>query len=296
VKRARKFISLLFLCEFFACGSLLAQNCEGLNHVADMQAPQSIHLRIYHNFLVVAEGGFSCAGERQNFVLDTGASPSIINSRLANRLELTTRQSFTNTFGNPTASRTAIVAEIDLGPVRVLSLPVQIQDLSRLERDLGLPIAAVIGFDVLSKSNFCLDYENKRLTFACASEGGISISVGRQAGIAVAKVTLDGRPARMLVDTGSDRVVLLAGNSAESNQLVLNRKSQENTDVSGQVMRTQVLFGKNMALGTEHFNLRKVYVLPGNRDPEFDGLLGVRALGFRVVAYNRASATMFLQK
>jgi hypothetical protein len=49
-------------------------------------------------------------------------------------------------------------------------------------------------------------------------------------------------------------------------------------------------------LGGEHFTLKKAYFILGSADPAFDGFLGVRALGFRTVAYDHVHATIYLQK
>ena len=49
--------------------------------------------KIYRHFLVVAVGQFGDTFEHQNFLLDTGAAPSIINARLVKRLGLETRTS-----------------------------------------------------------------------------------------------------------------------------------------------------------------------------------------------------------
>jgi len=40
----------------------------------------------------------------------------------------------------------------------------------------------------------------------------------------------------------------------------------------------------------------RAYLVPGSADPAFDGLLGVRALGFRSLSYDQATGTLFLQK
>jgi predicted aspartyl protease len=262
--------------------------------------PQSISLRIYRDFLIIAEGRFGCGHELENFVLDTGVAPSVINRRVSKSLGLEPRPSAMSIMGEVTPTESAILPEIDLGPIRVISLPVQIEDLSRLERDLGMRVAGILGLDVLSKANFRLDYDKKRLTFENSpfeksDTSGIPVPFDAKAGIAVANVKLDGKASRMLVDTGSDRVVFLEGGSKATEDLA-QKASWENQGMAGQTMRTQILFGREIVLGAERFTLAKTYLLPGDRDPAFDGVLGVRALGIRAIAYDRTSALMFLQK
>jgi hypothetical protein len=61
-------------------------------------------------------------------------------------------------------------------------------------------------------------------------------------------------------------------------------------------MEVQVLLAPDIVLGGKHFALEKAYLIPGGSHPAFDGILGVRALGFRAIAYDQARAAIYLQK
>jgi hypothetical protein len=257
--------------------------------------PQSIPLKIYRDFLVVAEGQFGSAPERQNFVLDTGTAPSIINERLVRQLWLATTSSTITALGKTMPTQAATIPEIKLGPIVAASLPVRVQNLSRLERDLGIPVAGIIGLDVLSKSSFHLDYEKKVIEFGDMSDDGIPVNLDASAGIAVALVRLGGRDVRMLVDTGSDRVVLLGGNFVEVGWLALRNTLRSGTSLLDE-MHVQEFSASEITLDGQHFSTRKAYFVPGSTDPVFDGLLGVRALGFRGLSYDQARGTIYLQK
>jgi hypothetical protein len=258
--------------------------------------PHSIPVKIYRNFLMVAEGKFGGAPERQNFVLDTGTAPSIIDIRVARELGLATIPSTFTAVGETILTQAAIITEIELGPIRAVSLPVKVQNLSRLESDFGVPIAGIIGLDVLSKSSFHLDYDKGQIEFGDMSRTGIPVHFDSRAGIAVAEVRLAGKPVRMLVDTGSDRLVLLGGNFAEVGWLALRNTSQSGASLVDQGMRVQVFSAPDIVLGGKHFSSDRAYFVPGSADPSFDGLLGVRALGFRGLSYDQACGTIYLQK
>jgi hypothetical protein len=49
---------------------------------------QIVPLKIYRDFLLVAKGQFGPAAESENFIIDTGTAPSIINESLVARLGL----------------------------------------------------------------------------------------------------------------------------------------------------------------------------------------------------------------
>jgi hypothetical protein len=255
-----------------------------------------VPLKIYRNFLVVAEGQIGGVSETQNFILDTGSSPSIINARLAMRLGLSTTPSKTTALGKAVPLQAATIPEIELGPIRAFSLPVLVNDLWQLEHDCGLPIAGIIGLDVLSKSSFRLDYDASEIEFGPASHEGIPVHFDAHAGIAVAELTLQGRPMRLLVDTGSEIVVLLGGNFAETGWLELRNTAKRGTSLAKENTRLQIFSAPDILLGGQHFSKDEAYVVPGITDPGFDGMLGVRALGFRALSYDRASETIFLEK
>jgi predicted aspartyl protease len=258
--------------------------------------PRSISVRIFRDYLVVAEGQFGDSLPHQNFVVDTGTAPSIINARSIRQLGLATTASTMIAMGKTIPTESAILPEVDLGPIRAVSVRVQVQDLSRLERDLGISVAGIIGLDVLSKSSFRLDYEKKELEFGAVSDEGIAVSFNERTGTAVAMVTLEGIPARLLVDTGSDRVAVLGGNLGAAKRLALRTTAQRGSSIADPSMEVQVFFAPELVFGGKHFSVEKAYFIPGGSYPAFDGIMGVRALGFRAIAYDQARAAMYLQK
>jgi hypothetical protein len=245
---------------------------------------------------VVAEGQFGGRLQHQNFVLDTGTAPSIIDTKSLRELGLATTASTMVAMGKVIPTGIAILPELDLGPLKAVSLRVQVQDLSRLERDLGISVAGIIGLDVLSKSSFRLDYEKKQMEFGQVSDEGIPVSFDARTGTAVALANIEGIPARLLVDTGSDRVAVLGRNLPDTKRLALRTTRQRGSSVADQGMEVQVFFAPDIAFGGKHFILEKAYFIPDASYPAFDGILGVRALGFRAIAYDQARARIFLQK
>jgi predicted aspartyl protease len=271
------------------------------NHSANLERSDDatlariIPLKIYRNFLVVAEGQIGGLPEAQNFILDTGSSPSIIDERAARRLGLATTLSKTTAIGKIIPIKSAMISDIELGPIRALSLPVLVEDLSRLERDCGIPIAGIIGLDVLSKSSFRLDYETSEIEFGPVAHEGIPVHFDARAGIAVAEVRLGSKPLRMLVDTGSEFLVLLGGNFAEAGWLDLRNTSQRGTSLADSNTSLQIFSAPDILLGGRHFSKDRAYFVPGSADPVFDGVMGVRALGFRALSFDQASETIFLE-
>ncbi len=293
----RKISSLFLFCGLLSSGSTCSENAPASPaRRAEAGIPRSIPLRIFRDYLVVAEGQFGDLLQHQNFVVDTGTAPSIINTRSVRELGLATTASTMTAMGKLVPADNAILPELELGPIRAVSLRVQVQDLSRLERDLGISIAAIIGLDVLSKSSFRLDYQKQEIEFGEVSDQGIPVSFDERSGTAVALVSLEGMPARLLVDTGSDRVAVLGRNLAQAQRLALRATAQRGSSIADQNMEVQIFFAPDIVFGGKHFILEKAYFIPGGSHPGFDGILGVRALGFRAIAYDQARAAIYLQK
>jgi predicted aspartyl protease len=170
-----------------------------------------------------------------------------------------------------------------------------VEDISRLESDFGISIAGIIGMDVLSKSSFRLDYDMGQIEFGEISHDGVPVHFDERAGIAVANVNIGDRSARMLVDTGAEFVVLLGGNFGELEGLTFRSTSQSGVSAADKKMRLEYFSVPDISLGGKHFNDATAYFVPGSADPVFDGLLGVRALGFRILSYDRTCETIYLQ-
>jgi predicted aspartyl protease len=297
VNAKRKISGLFLFCGLLSSGSTCAEKAPASPaRRAEAGIPRSIPLRIFRDYLVVAEGQFGDVLQHQNFVVDTGTAPSIINTRSVRELGLATTASTMTAMGKLIPTDNAILPELELGPIRAVSLRVQVQDLSRLERDLGISIAGIIGLDVLSKSSFRLDYQKKEMEFGEVSDQGIPVSFDERTGTAVALVSLEGMPARLLVDTGSDRVAVLGRNLAQAQRLALRATAQRGSSIADQNMEVQIFFAPDIVFGGKHFILEKAYFIPGGSHPAFDGILGVRALGFRAIAYDQARAAIYLQK
>jgi predicted aspartyl protease len=253
-------------------------------------------VRIYRDFLVVAEGQIGGAIQPRNFVVDTGTAPSIVSASLARELGLATAESTITAVGTLIPTRAATLPEVDLGPIRVFALPVQVQDLSRLEHDLGISVAGIIGLDALSKVSFRLDYKAKEIQFGEVSDAGIPVPFDSRVGMAIALVRVHGKPMRMVVDTGSEKVVLFGGNATWADTFGLRNTSVAASNVGEHLLRVQELLAPLLELGGERFVVEKAYLVPGSSDPRFDGLLGVRALGFRGIAYDQPHQQVYLQK
>ena len=243
---------------------------------------------------MVAEGQFGGTSERQNFIIDTGTSPSILNIGAARHLGLALTQAKLSAIGRDSETLAATVPEIRLGPLQAMSVPVLVADLSPVERDLNLPIAGILGMDVLGKSSFRLDYGNQLIEFGEIAPVGIPVNLSTRSDLPIAEIRIGGKLLRLLVDTGSDRLVFFGARSAaEFSPNTANSLLQGNSVASRVPVRT--VSPLDFEISGQRFH-QNAYFVPDSEEPLFDGLLSVRSLGIRVLSLDANRRVVYLLK
>jgi Aspartyl protease len=118
----------------------------------------------YRDYLVVVQG--SLGGKlRRKLIIDTGTDPSVLDTRAAQELHMAGAVGKLAVHDQVVDAQQAVLPSVQIGTLRAESLSVLIRDLGFLQKDLGIRIDAVIGLDVLSLSNFSINYTTKRIVF-----------------------------------------------------------------------------------------------------------------------------------
>lgn len=294
----RLFIRLgtLFLVGSWTWGaSLAATPPKNPSHHADHSIPRgTIPVKVYRGFLVVAQGQFGGTSERQNFIIDTGTSPSIVNISVAKTLGLTLSHAKLSAIGRDSQTLAAVVPEVRLGPLQALSVRVLVTDLSPLERDLSIPIAGILGMDVLGRNSFRLDYESHLIEFGEFAPLGIPVDLSTQAGLPIAEIKIGGKFLRLVVDTGAERLVFFGARSAAEFSPVAANSALRGASVAATVP-VRAVSPLEFELNGERFR-QDAYFVPGGEEPLFDGLLSVRALGIRELSLDANHRVVYLLK
>jgi predicted aspartyl protease len=289
-------LGTLFLAGSWTWGtSLAATPPRNPSHHSDHSIPRaSIPVKVYRGFLVVAEGQFGGEAAHQNFIIDTGTSPSILNIGAARQLGLPLSQAKLSAIGRESETFAATVSEIRLGPLQAMSVDVLVADLSSVERDLNLPIAGILGMDVLGKSSFRLDYGNQLIEFGEVAPAGIPVNLSTRADLPIAEIKVGGRLLHLLVDTGSDRLVFFGARSAaELSPNTVNSLLEGKSVASAVPVRATSSI--EFELSGQHYR-QNAYFVPDSEEPLFDGLLSVRSMGFRVLSLDASRRVVYLSK
>jgi len=247
-----------------------------------------ISITVRRGFWALAAGQIGGMRGKLNFVVDTGTSPSILNARLAKRMGLEITGGTLVAAGRTVETGQAVVPELELGPIQKTSLRMNVMDLSPWEKLLGVEIAGLIGMDVLGQTNFRLDYEKKELEFGGEAEQGIAVGYDSASGLALAEATVQGRRVRLIVDTGSDLVVVYGANWEGQKS-----ETRGGVGVAGREAAREIEKAE-MVLGGKSFSGSRTYCVPSAKGAGYDGFFGVRALKLRGVSFDRERQTMYL--
>src|SRR5580704_16041341 len=205
-----------------------------------IQAQSEIRFRLVRDTLVIVSLTANDQGPF-DFVLDTGADTTIVDSSLANTLSLVSAGSLQQTTlaGIQTLTRSSI-RSMAIGRGRVENVPVLVEDLGGL-RNMDGRIEGIAGQNFLAHFNYLLDYRKHSVRIEQADEiqqalDGDRVPMDRSDNrmiVALEAQSVGRAKLRLLLDSGANTVVLLPAASH-----ALNLSAQEGgveTTSSGKV-------------------------------------------------------------
>ena len=224
------------------------------------------------------------------FSFDTGAGRSLVDSRVARRLELETLTDGLRSTGAGGATRISIhrADHLVLGPLRWESPVFAAADLSGLEKAFGVsPYGGLLGADLLAHAVWKYDIENRRVTAHPAGhqpEGVSWVPVTIREGQLVAPLGFEGHEGRFVVDTGGGSALYFNGPTVQRLGLLEGRETRS-TKVRGVGGLVTVQQGPmvDVSLGTRTFDrLRATFTSTEAEgswsDPYVDGIAGIAFL------------------
>ena len=104
-------------------------------------AKAEVPFRLYNDNLIIVKATIGTA-MNVNMILDTGTSPSAISKEMGDRLKLQGDPEPLQTLNGPIQALSVILPRIQIGQLHAESIRVVVQDLSFMERSLGITLAA----------------------------------------------------------------------------------------------------------------------------------------------------------
>jgi hypothetical protein len=253
----------------FCCLSLLAVLTIGN---ADGQA---VSFDLYRGYLIVARGA---AGPLRglNFLVDTGASPSVLDRRLAQKLHLQESPASVGVIGGSVQGGQSVVPSLEFGPLHRENFPVLVEDLSFFQKAVPVRIDAVIGLDLLGQSPFVIDYRSREIHFGSFPSFAAFLPMHMEEGLPIVGAELDHVPVRLLLDTGAGSLILFEPPEPRPTKISF---------AIGEFDRKQAWL-KSVKFGKAEFGREPVLLVQrgGDGSHDFNGLMSPAALGITKVA------------
>ena len=225
--------------------------------------------RLYGDYTIVARGGI--AGLKHlNFIIDTGAVPSVVDLTLARKLGLEGQVEPLSLFSQTIETRRVTLPGLVLGPINTGPLPVIVENLANYESHLGVHIDGMIGLDVLARQDFVVDYDSGTIAFGPALSSSrrrrapVEVSVPFELGPGYAAVSLEveGQLFRLMVDTGARSLILFAPRVRGRLAAIPTLGERVIANAGGTFPLTEVVL-PDASLGTMRLNAQRAAVMEG---------------------------------
>jgi predicted aspartyl protease len=240
---------------------------------------------LYRGYLIVVRG--SAGPEKDlNFLLDTGASFTILDRRLARKLHLNELPGVLAGVNGRVAAGRAIAPNLQIGSTRRDNLSVVIEDLSCFDKALPVHIDAVIGLDLVGQGAFEIDYSSHQINFGPLPSLKNSLRLRMSGGLPLVDAKLDQTSVHLVLDTGASSLILFEPKTATPASQAKHSTVERSAKTMGEFEGRQVRLS-SLRLGQAEFRREAAFLVPrggGIEDRDFDGLVSPALLGITKVA------------
>ena len=284
---SRWLLSLACVCLFFPSAS----RADDQPKPSDNASVSKLPFRLSSGYLIQVEGRI---GDQTNlkFFLDTGASISMVDQRIAAKLKLDAHTAQSFNFDRNLKWETATVPEVQFGPVRAANVAVLVGDLARYS-EFARKADAIIGMDLLNLSNLTVDFGAGNLIFDLVAPQTYLAGGDPMTKCLVVELQVQDRPVHLLVDTGLQGILLYEGRLRNTVPGLRTAGSIKNATMGGRMQVKQatlpdVVFGKrNREVPVLFLPSPAADTLPG-----IDGIVGIAALQARRVHFDFSNKTL----
>jgi predicted aspartyl protease len=268
---------------FLLVGALVLSDPAGAQDSVKF-AEQTVPFELKSDFLVIVNGEI---GELHDlkFILDTGATYTVIDRRVADKLQLHREPGKVMNFDREVALEWAQIPPLRVGPIVVKASRALVGKLSDYS-SFAEEVDGIIGLDVLGKSEaLMIDYQKRAISWQVVEKDGNQRS-RENWNYYVVPIVVQGRPLRLVVDTGLEGIVLFADRLRKDMPHLRTEGEEVRVDI-GRLQATQVKLPGVRIAGSE--TVATVFLMNG---PDVralsgvDGYLGVASLHAKQVEFD----------
>jgi len=194
-------------CLFAIASTISLHAQEGVNRLGTYVGYEngaSVPFELRSGFLIVVPAR---VGKRSDlrFILDTGATRSVIDRRLARQVASPSRVLEVFSFDRRLQLETTIVDHLEVGPIHAVNSEIEVIQLSEYS-ELAKDADGIVGMDLLKESRrILIDYSKKIVWFSLANVGAKPMARAR---CFIVTVKVQGAPMRLAIDTGFEGIAI----------------------------------------------------------------------------------------
>lgn len=162
--------------------------------------------RLSSGYLIQVEGHIG-AQSNLKFILDTGATITIVDQKIADKLKLDRRPAESFNFDRKLKWESATLPELQFGPVHATNIAVFVGRLAGYS-EFAKNADAIIGMDLLKFTNFSIDFDTHKIMFRPTMQKVSFVAGDPLLQCPILEVQVQGHPVRLIVDTGLAGIVL----------------------------------------------------------------------------------------
>jgi predicted aspartyl protease len=170
------------------------------------------------------------------FAFDTGASMSVIDSKIADKLLLTRHPAESFNFDRTLNWQQARVPEVGFGPIRASNVTMLVGNLAEYS-EFARDIDVIVGTDLLRLANFTIDYDTRKIVYNSFNEP--ASAVDPLSNCLFLEILVQGRPVRLIVDTGFPGILLFEERLLTSVSNLAIAKDRANVILGGRLRAQQ---------------------------------------------------------
>jgi len=284
-----------FSWELFPCLVTLSSSCHSIPAQQDAAAGSPLTslempFQLYNGYLIVMEGRIGDLTGLK-FILDTGVTTSVLDSKIAAKLKLSGRPNHVVNFGKTVPVESSTIPEVRFGPVQARNVEMFIANLNTLS-DFARGVDALIGVDLLQLNNLTFDYDTRRVLFS-PIDHNIQGTQMRPPTCFTVRVQVQGHPLDLLLDTGLEGV-LLYEDRIRAHVPGLRMEPGAKKVTIGRRMNAKLVTLPEMRLGPTVMDGRVLLIKgpPGNMLDGMDGYIGIAPFHPTRIIFDFASQTL----
>lgn len=277
-----------------ACLGLLfpsSSRAETQTSPAETPSVSELPFRLSSGYLIQVEGRVGTQANLK-FILDTGASITIIDQKIADRLNLDRHPAQSFNFDRKLKWDSAMLPELQFGPVHATNIAVfigRLADYSEFAKNAD----AVVGMDLLKFSNLSIDFDARKITFHPSMRKVSVVPSDPLLRCPILEVQVQGHPLRLIVDTGLAGVVLYQERLRMRVPGLRTVGHTADAAIGGRVQAKQVTI-PDVLIGKTNRDVSVLLVAsPAHKMlPGIEGIIGIAALQAHHISFDFSERTL----